>query len=97
MKLLSVDVGIKNLSFCLFDYDIKEKDIKDLKDVKDVKNDKIRILKWRWYSNLRQNKKIFAQVVSFSYAFLAFVFSLYQSMINPVTPITSATGITPTP
>jgi hypothetical protein len=44
MKLLSVDVGIKNLSFCLFDCDdkIKEKDIKE----KDIKNDKIRILKW---------------------------------------------------
>ena len=40
MKLLSVDVGIKNLSFCLFDCDeSKEKDIKDI-------NDKIRILKW---------------------------------------------------
>ena len=38
MKLLSVDVGIKNLSFCLFDYDeTKEKEIKD---------NKIRILKW---------------------------------------------------
>ena len=43
MKLLSVDVGIKNLSFCLFDCDeSKEKDIKDIKDI----NDKIRILKW---------------------------------------------------
>lgn len=38
MKLLSVDVGIKNLSFCLFDIDEGEK----MKD----KNSKIRILKW---------------------------------------------------
>jgi hypothetical protein len=38
MKLLSVDVGIKNLSFCLFDYDEREK--------KEKKDDKIRILKW---------------------------------------------------
>jgi hypothetical protein len=42
MKLLSVDVGIKNLSFCLFDYDEREK--KDEKEIN--KNDKIRILKW---------------------------------------------------
>jgi hypothetical protein len=36
MKLLSVDVGIKNLSFCLFDIDEGEKE----------KGSKIRILKW---------------------------------------------------
>jgi len=43
MKLLSVDVGIKNLSFCLFDYDerINKKDEK-----KDIKEKDIRILKW---------------------------------------------------
>ena len=55
MKLLSVDVGIKNLSFCLFDYDEREKreiginkkdEKKDIKDIKDIKDDKIRILKW---------------------------------------------------
>lgn len=38
MKLLSVDVGIKNLSFCLFDYDEREKTKE--------KDNKIRILKW---------------------------------------------------
>jgi hypothetical protein len=53
MKLLSVDVGIKNLSFCLFDYD-ERINIKDIKDIKDI-NDKIRILKW---DNIDLSEKI---------------------------------------
>ena len=59
MKILSIDVGIKNLAYCLLDIDKDKTDFKILHIIKQINKISKKKIKVKWLSNKIIKEKIY--------------------------------------